>query len=89
MSLMNNERRIIALQREMATAVEREDYEAAARLRDEIAALRGEAGAAPRVGQPPPGQMGLGTNVPVVAPPKGWKPPKKPDLMTNPKGRKR
>ncbi len=82
MSLMNNDRRIAALQQEMAQAAAREDYEAAARLRDEIAQLRGEDGNAPRVGQPPPGQMGLGTNVPVVAPPKGWRKPKKPDLMT-------
>lgn len=82
MSLMNNDRRIAALQQEMAQAAAREDYEAAARLRDEIALLRGEDGNAPRVGQPPPGQMGLGTNVPVVAPPKGWRKPKKPDLMT-------
>jgi hypothetical protein len=33
--------------------------------------------------------MGLGTNVPVVEPPKGWTRPKKPNLMTNTKGRKR
>jgi hypothetical protein len=33
--------------------------------------------------------MGLGTQVPVVKPPKGWKPPRKPDLMTNVKPRKR
>jgi hypothetical protein len=26
--------------------------------------------------------MGLGTHVPVSAPPKGWKPPRKPDPMT-------
>jgi hypothetical protein len=26
--------------------------------------------------------MGLGTHVPVAEPPKGWKPPKKPDPMT-------
>ncbi|MDB5539583.1 MAG: hypothetical protein JWQ89_1310 [Devosia sp.] len=69
----------------MLAAVTREDYEAAARLRDEIAALKG--GAAVR--KPPPGEMGLGTNVPVVEPPKGWKRPKKPDLMTNVKPRKR
>ena len=34
------------------------------------------------VGQPPPGAMGLGTQVPVRQPPKGWVKPKKPDLMT-------
>ena len=69
----------------MLAAVTREDFETAARLRDEIAALKG--GAAVR--KPPPGEMGLGTQVPVVKPPKGWKPPKKPDLMANVKGRKR
>jgi hypothetical protein len=26
--------------------------------------------------------MGLGTNTPVAAPPKGWKKPKKPDPLT-------
>ena len=29
-----------------------------------------------------PGRMGLGTDQPAYIPPKGWKPPKKPDLMT-------
>ncbi len=69
----------------MADAVAREDYEAAAGLRDAIMELRGEVQAR----QPPPGSMGLGTNVPVVEPPKGWQRPKKPDLKTNVKNRKR
>ena len=85
MSLAAIERKIIALEGEMLAAVTREDFETAARLRDEIAALKGEVG----VRKPPPGGMGLGTQVPVVKPPKGWKPPKKPDLMTNVKPRKR
>ena len=85
MSLAAIERKIIALEGEMLAAVTREDFETAARLRDEIAALRGGG----EVRKPPPGEMGLGTQVPVVEPPKGWKRPKKPDLMTNVKSRKR
>ncbi len=30
-----------------------------------------------------PGKMGLGTSEPSRTPPAGWKPPKKPDLMTS------
>lgn len=76
------------------------DFELAARLRDEIARLRGEAGdagfildeaghpIAVTVGQAPPGQIGLGSNAPLRQPPKGWVKPKKPDPMTrNVKGR--
>ena len=85
MSLINNDRKIAALEKQMADAVAREDYEAAAGLRDAIMELRGEVQAR----QPPPGSMGLGTNVPVVEPPKGWQRPKKPDLRTNVKSRKR
>lgn len=85
MSLAAFERKIVQLEAEMAAAVAREDYEAAARLRDEIVSLKGGG----MVRKPPPGEMGLGTNVPVVAPPKGWTKPKKPNLMTNVKGRKR
>jgi hypothetical protein len=85
MSLINNDRKIAALEKQMADAVANEDYEAAARFRDAIRELRGEVEAK----KPPPGSMGLGTNVPVVEPPKGWRRPKKPDLMTNVKGRKR
>lgn len=85
MSLAAFERKIVQLEAEMAAAVAREDYESAARLRDEIASLKGGG----MVRKPPPGEMGLGTNVPVVAPPKGWTRPKKPNLMTNVKGRKR
>ena len=91
MSLSAISRNIEALTAEMRAAVAAEDFERAARLCDEIAVLKGEAGAGqgPEVRKPPPGQIGLGTNVPVVAPPKGWTPPKKPDLKTNVKPRKR
>lgn len=85
MSLINNDRKIAALEKQMADAVAREDYEAAAMLRDAIQELRGAVTAS----QPPPGSMGLGTNVPVVEPPKGWRRPRKPDLMANVKSRKR
>ena len=85
MSLINNDRKIAALEKQMAEAVAREDFEAAARFRDRISELRGAITAS----KPPPGAMGLGTNVPVVEPPKGWRRPRKPDLMTNVKSRKR
>jgi UvrB/uvrC motif len=94
MSMSSIERRIAELAREMATAAAADDFERAAALRDEIAALKGEAklSDAPLVRQPPPGQMGLGTHVPVAAPPKGWRPPRKPDPLTRntrPGGRRR
>lgn len=77
MSSQSIERKIEDLTRQMQAAAEAEDFEAAARLRNEIEAIRG-----PQVRKPPPGQMGLGTNIPVAAPPSGWKRPKKPDPMT-------
>ncbi|HVX80787.1 MAG TPA: UvrB/UvrC motif-containing protein [Devosiaceae bacterium] len=86
MSLSAIERRIAALTREMMAAAAEEDFELASRLRDEIAELKGQApgsqGGEVEVRQPPPGQMGLGTHIPVAAPPKGWKPPRKPDPLT-------
>ena len=79
MSLAAIERKIAELTAEMARAAAAEDFERAAALRNEIDALKGGG----LVRQPPPGEMGLGTHVPVAAPPKGWKPPKKPDPMTS------
>ena len=77
---------IETLQKRMAAAVAAEDYEAAARVRDQIAALRGQ-GPGKRgeslFRRQVPGRMGLGTDQQVMAPPKGWKPPKKPDLLTS------
>lgn len=84
MSSQSIQRRIVALEAQMAAAAAADDFERAAQLRDEIADLRGLV-----VRQPPPGQMGLGTHIPVAEPPKGWTPPKKPDLMTKARGRKR
>ncbi len=77
MSLTAIERQIQALTQQMSDAAAAEDFELAARLRNQIEQLR-----EPSVRKPPPGQMGLGTNIPVAAPPKGWKRPKKPDPMT-------
>ena len=66
----------------MAGAVEAEDFEAAARLRDQISMLKAR-DAESMFRRQTPGRMGLGTDQQVLAPPKGWKPPKKPDLMTS------
>jgi hypothetical protein len=79
MSLSAIHRKIVQLEAEMTAAAGREDFEEAARLRNEITVLRG---GNIDVRQPPPGQMGLGTHIPVAAPPKGWRRPRKPDPMT-------
>ena len=86
------------LQARMARAVEAQDFELAARLRDEIAAAA-VLKAAPSGDLPPskirrqvPGAMGLGTDQQVYKPPEGWAPPPKPDLLTSnrkPGGRRR
>jgi hypothetical protein len=84
MSMSAIERKLAELEKQMAAAAAADDFERAAALRDEIATLKGLGAASetPLVRQPPPGQMGLGTHVPVALPPKGWRPPKKPDPMT-------
>jgi hypothetical protein len=79
MSLAAIEKKIRELEALMAKAAADEDFERAAQLRNEIEELKGGS----MVRKPPPGQMGLGTHVPVGAPPKGWKPPKKPSPMTS------
>lgn len=90
MSLASISRKIESLIAEMRRAAEAEDFEKAVRLRNEIAALKGEADGSPLVRQPPPGEMGLGTHIPVADKPEGWRPPKRPDPMTtNFKPRKR
>jgi hypothetical protein len=91
MSLTTVHRRIAQLERQMREAAEAMEFETAAGLRNEIARLRGEPTASTAeddgsvvatVSQPPPGAMGLGTHLPVAAPPKTWRKPKKPDPMT-------
>jgi len=80
MSSRSNHARLVALEKQMEEAAVAFDFEKAAALRDEIARWKGED--EDIVGQPPPGQMGLGSNVPVREPPKNWVKPKKPDFMT-------
>lgn len=88
MSSRSIHERLVALNKQMAEAAEAMDFETATALRNEIARLKGEAPLqegdpdSVTVGQPPPGAMGLGTQVPVRQPPKGWVKPKKPDFMT-------
>jgi hypothetical protein len=84
------------LQREMETAAAALDFEAARRLRDRIALLRGgassqDAAAADATGltRQQPGAMGIGSNRQRVEPPPGWKPPPKPDPMANRRTRPR
>ena len=87
MSSQSIQRKVEALTRQMAEAAAADDFERAARFRDQVEQLKG-----PSVRQPPPGQMGLGTNIPVAMPPKGWTRPAKPDPMTmnvKPRGRSR
>ncbi|WP_197410704.1 UvrB/UvrC motif-containing protein [Devosia epidermidihirudinis] len=88
MSSRSIHERLMQLEREMAAAAEAMDFERATVLRNEMARIRGEEPVKEgdpdtvTVGQPPPGAMGLGTQVPVRQPPKGWVKPKKPDFMT-------
>lgn len=79
---------IEALRQQMEAAAAAMDFKTASRLRDRINLLRG--GAAEEAAQAAdtagltrqqPGAMGLGTSRQRVEPPKGWKPPKKPDPM--------
>ena len=95
MSSRSIHERLVVLEKQMQAAAEAMDFEKATALRNEMARIKGEAPVQAgdpdtvTVSQPPPGAMGLGTQVPVRQPPKGWVKPKKPDLMTkNVKGRK-
>lgn len=97
MSSTSIHHRITVLERQMGEAAAAMDFEMAARLRNEIAVLRGNDPVPPgteatvTVSQPPPGAMGLGTHTPVRERPAGWRPPKKPDPMTSnvrPRGRR-
>lgn len=78
---------IARLEARMARAVEQEDFETAARLRDEIAWLRRDdrdaAAQGSRLQRQVPGKMGLGSSQETYVRPEGWTPPPKPDLMTN------
>jgi hypothetical protein len=84
------------LYREMAAAAEALDFDRARVLRDRIALLRGGAASnaveradTSGLTRQQPGRMGLGTSQQQVTPPEGWKPPRKPDLMTSGRSRRR
>lgn len=84
------------LRRRMEAAAEALDFEEAKRLRDQLNLLRGgasieAASAADTSGltRQAPGRMGLGTSQQQVAPPSGWKAPRKPDPMTTGRSRPR
>lgn len=90
---------IETLQARMDAAARALDYEEAKRLRDMISLMRSGATAADAeqadlsgIERQQPGAMGLGTRRQRVTPPKGWKPPAKPDPMTSgqhaPRGRR-
>ncbi len=65
------------------------DFEEAGRLRDQISVLRGRADDdateidTSGLERQRPGAMGLGTSDQRMTPPRGWKPPAKPDPMTS------
>ena len=75
-----------ALNQALADAVLAEDYEIAATLRDRIAALEPQDTkdmSPSKLRRQEPGKMGLGTSDQKFKPPPGWKPPKRPDMMTS------
>lgn len=81
---------IYDLQLKMDAAARALDFEEAKRCRDKINLIRGGAPASAAeqadlsgVERQQPGAMGLGTSQQRVTPPKGWKPPPKPDPMTS------
>jgi len=83
------------LQRRMEAAAAAMDFEEASRLRDRISLLRGAApgdatGEIDTEGleRQQPGRMGLGTSQQRVTPPPGWRPPSKPDPMTQGRSRR-
>jgi hypothetical protein len=73
----------------MEAAAQALDFEEAKRLRDQLNLMRGGATLAEAAASDTsdltrqrPGKMGLGTSQQRMTPPKGWKPPPKPDPMT-------
>ena len=84
-----------ALEAAMRDAAERNDFETAAALRNQLLVLR-QAGGEGAEGadyaglkRQQPGAMGIGTQHPKVTRPAGWKPPRKPSPMTTNSGRRR
>ena len=87
---------IDTLRQQMEAAAAAQDFALAARLRDQISILRGQAPDAEVADVDPtgltrqqPGKMGIGTSQQRYTPPPGWTPPPKPDPMTRGRGRKK
>jgi len=86
---------IESLQERMEAAARALDFEEAQRCRDMINLMRGGATAAEAeqadtagIARQQPGAMGLGTSQQRMSPPKGWRPPPKPDPMTSGRNRR-
>jgi hypothetical protein len=91
---------LAAIERAMADAAAREDFEEAARLRNQLFVARaggdsadGDDSAAPDadfagIRRQQPGAMGIGSQHPRPARPAGWTPPVKPSPMTRATGRR-
>jgi hypothetical protein len=86
---------IEALQKRMEAAAAALDFEEAKRLRDAINLVRGgatvkdaEDADTSGLARQAPGAMGIGTSQSHPLPPKGWKPPSKPDPMTRGRNRR-
>jgi hypothetical protein len=86
---MSTEMQKSELEQDMVEAVAAEDFETAARLRDQIQSLEpeDEAASGSLLRRQVPGKMGLGTDQQTYIPPKGWVPPTKPDPMTSGRSR--
>jgi hypothetical protein len=78
---------IAELQAAMSAAIEAEAFERAAELRAEIVRRGGEV-LGSKIRRQVPGAMGLGSDQQVYAPPKGWKPPPRPEPLTSNQGRR-
>ncbi|CAN5346848.1 hypothetical protein BH09PSE4_BH09PSE4_13350 [soil metagenome] len=85
-----------AIEQAMAEAAAREDFEEAARLRNQLFVARAGGGSAESedadfagVRRQQPGAMGIGSQHPVPARPADWRPPKKPDPGTANRSRRR
>jgi hypothetical protein len=77
---------LAALKELLANAILAEDFEMAATLRDRIAVLEPTTAKdlpPSKLRRQEPGKMGLGTSDQTFRPPEGWKPPKRPDMMTS------
>lgn len=88
-----NAQEIADLERQMREAAQREDFEAAAAIRNRLAMARNGVEAASGADfaglkRQQPGAMGIGTQHPAPSRPEGWTKPRKPSPMTTNTGRR-